>query len=133
MITSLFAAAVELSSVVAVTAATLLVALILRNPHLPRWLDNEAVAYGAGLLLTAAAFFTVANAAASLTAAKVHYGVATIVIAGVLAGSAYLFWKVFDIGDRLARAEAGQSPFARRQTAPAAPAAPALEAAAAAG
>ena len=118
MTTFLLSAAASLSGVVAVPAGTLLIALILRNP--PRWLNSEAVAHGASLLLTAGAFFAVTNAAAALTKANIHYGVAAIAVAAVLAGSAYVFWKAFDIGDRLAQADAGQSPFARRQEAPAA-------------
>jgi hypothetical protein len=128
----LFSAAASLMGLVAVSAAVLLTALILRHPRPSRWLDNEAVAHGAGLVLTTGAFFAVTTAAAGLTGANIHYGIVTIAIAAVLAGSAYAFWKVFDIGERLARADAGQSPFARREKAPAAPVV-ALHSAAAAG
>lgn len=121
MTTSLFPAAASLLGLVAISAVILLAALVLRHPHLPGWLDNEAVAQGASLVLTAGAFIAVTSAAAGFTRANIHYGIAAVVIAGVLAGSAYVFWKVFDIGHRLARADAGEPPFARRSKAPAVP------------
>jgi len=120
--TSLFSAAVNLAGLIGVSAATLLTALILRNPFLPRWLQNEATAHAASLVLTAGAFFAVMNAATGLAESNIHYGIISIIVAGVAAGSTYALWKAFDIGERLARADAGQSPFAHRQKVPVTPA-----------
>lgn len=122
MTTSLFSTAANLAGLVAMSALTLLTMLILRNPLFPKWLNGEEVAQAASLVLTAGFFIAAMNAAAGLNETNVHYGFIVIILAGIVAGSAYAFSKVFNIGDRLARADAGQSPFTRRKQTSAPPA-----------
>ncbi len=121
MTASLFPAAISSLGLVAISALVLLTMLILRNPDLPEPLQNEAAAHAASLVLTTGVLVAVIYATSGLVAAELHYSVIIVVITGVLAGSAYVFWKLFNVGDRLARADAGQSPFARRTKAPATP------------
>jgi len=116
--TSLLSSAVHLLGIVAFSAAMLLAMLVLRNPFIPRWLKNEAVAQGVAFVLTAALCVASGNAGNALIAANVHYAIATLLIAAVLVFSIYGFWKLFAVGERLRRADEGRSPFARDRQAP---------------
>lgn len=110
---SFIGAAINLLGLVGVCAATLLAGLMLRDPFAPGWLRSEAVAVAAGLVLTASVMVVIGYALAGLIAAGVHYAVALCLVGAVLAASPYALWKAFNVGERLARADAGQSPFAR--------------------
>jgi hypothetical protein len=110
---SFIGAAINLLGLVGISAATLLAGLMLRDPFVPGWLKSEAVAVAAGLVLTAGAMMAIGFALAGLIAANIHYSVAVLVVSLVLAASPYVLWKAFNVGERLARADAGQSPFAR--------------------
>ena len=118
MTTSLLLAGANLLSLVALSVLTLFAMLILRHPLLPKWLQNEAVAQSVSLVLTAGFFIAVIDAMAELGEASIPYGIVALIVGGVPAGSAYILWKLFNIGGRLARADAGLSPFAHRQPAP---------------
>ena len=107
----LVAAVIPLFSLVAVAGAVLATGLVLRHPHLPAWLRSEGVAQGAGLALTAAVCVAVGHAGSALIDARIHYVVATGVVLAVLAASTVVLWKLFGLSARLARADAGQSPF----------------------
>ncbi|MEJ2624123.1 MAG: hypothetical protein P8Z80_06165 [Pseudolabrys sp.] len=113
MTTSLLAAAPDLMVLAAISALILLAMVTLRNPLLPAWLQNEGIASALGLFLTAGILATVVDAVPKLSAADIPYSLIAAVIAGVIAGSIFVLWKVFDVGGRLARAEAGHAPVAR--------------------
>ena len=119
MTASLLSAGGNLLGLVAMSALTLLAMLILRNPLFPKWLQNEAVAQALSLALTGVIFIAVIDAVAELGAANIPYGVFVVIVVGVPAGAAFILWKLFNIGGRLARADAGQSPFTHRQPTPA--------------
>jgi hypothetical protein len=112
----LVSAAINLLGLVAITGAVLLTALVLRNPLAPNWLRSESVANAATLVLTAGVFVAISNAAAGLIGENINYGVAVILTGATLVVSSYVPWKVFNIGERLARTESGRSPFGRERS-----------------
>jgi hypothetical protein len=112
---SLVSVAISLLYLVALSGAVLLTGLVLRNPHAPKWLRGEFVAQAAALILTAGACVAIPNAAAGLIDANIHYGIAVILTGAALVASSYVLWKIFNIGERLARTESGRSPFARER------------------
>lgn len=111
VMTSLLSAAAGAVGLVAVSGAVLLTGVVLRNPFTPRWLRNDAVAQAAGLLLSAAVLAAVSHAIGFFVAANISTPVIVVLTGTVPAASAYAFWKLFGIGERLARTESGQSPF----------------------
>lgn len=111
VITSLLTAAPGAVGLVAVPGAVLLAGLILRNPFAPRWLSNDAMGQAAGLLLSAAVLAAVSHAIDSFVAAGLSKAAIAVLLVAIPTASVYAFWKAFDIGKRLARAESGQSPF----------------------
>jgi hypothetical protein len=113
-----FYAVSGLLGLVAFPAAILLAGLTVRNPRAPAWLRTEGVATGAVLLLTAVTVVAIMHALSALATADVAYPVIAILVAGIPSASAVLLWKAFGVGDRLARADAGGSPFRPDRTAP---------------
>lgn len=111
--TLFYFAAAGLLGLVVTCAAIVLAGLFLRNPLAPAWVQSEAVATGAGLVLTVGICLAVAYAVSGLEAASLSYRTIAPLVAGVPAATTLLLWNAFDIGDRLAQAEAGHSPFGR--------------------
>ncbi len=110
---SFYSAAGGLLSLAAIPAVILLTGLIVRNPLAPSWLRNEAIATAAGLLLTGGICLAATYAVSGFEAAALPFWATGILLPGVPAASAVLLWKVFNVSARLARAEAGHSPFRR--------------------
>lgn len=108
---SLYSTAAGLLSLAAIPAAVLLTGLILRNPLAPVWLRSEAVATAASLVLTAGFCVAVTYAIPVLAAAAAPHWAIGILVAAIPAASTLVLWRAFNIGDRLARAESGDSPF----------------------
>jgi hypothetical protein len=107
-----------LLGLVAFPAAILLAGLVVRNPRAPAWLRTEGVATGAVLVVTAVTVVAIMHALSALAAADVAYPVIAILVVGMPSASAVLLWKACRIGDRLARADAGASPFRYERAAP---------------
>jgi hypothetical protein len=100
----------------AISALILLAMVTLRNPLLPAWLQNEGIASALGLFLTAGILATVIDAVPKLSAADIPYSLIVVILGGVIAGSTFILWKVFNVGGRLAQAEAGHTPLAPAPT-----------------
>lgn len=106
--------AVIVAGLVATTALLIVAVLVLRHPRLPAWLQTEGATQ-------AECFFLAALLAGAITASitgLVHlevpinvYGAAALT-AGVILAAAWLLCVVGHVGERLRRADAGQSPFA---------------------
>lgn len=116
IVTTFYFAAGGLLSLAAMCAAILFAAVCLRNPLAPRWLQTEAAATGAGLVLTVGICLAVAYAVSTLEGANMTYRSIAPLVAGVPTVTTLLLWKVLNIGDRLARAEAGHSSFRRTRS-----------------
>jgi hypothetical protein len=99
----------------AIAAVILLTGLILRNPLAPVWLHNEAVATGAGLVLTIGVCLAVAYAVSGLEVAALPSWAIGILVVVVPAATTFALWTAFSIGERLARTESGSSPFRHAQ------------------
>jgi uncharacterized RDD family membrane protein YckC len=110
---SLYSMAGGLLGLVALPAAILLTGLLLRNPLAPAWLRGEAAATAAGLALTVGVCLAISHAVSALAAAALPYWAIGVLVAVVPVASTLGLWRAFDIGDRLARAESGHSPFRR--------------------
>ena len=118
---SFYSAAGGLLSLAAIPALILLTGLIVRNPFAPAWLHTEAIATAAGLLLTGGICLAATYAISGFETAALPTWAIGILLAGVPAAATFLLCKVFNVSDRLARAEAGHSPFRRLHPAAAAP------------
>jgi hypothetical protein len=100
-----------LIGLVAVAVATLLTALLLRNPLGPKWLRSEGAGMAASLGITTAVVIASAYAVQSFVDAGLHHIEAAIGTVGVLVASLLVSWKIFHVGERLRHADAGRSPF----------------------
>ena len=116
MVTTYYFVASGLLGLAAMCAAILFAGVFLRNPLAPRWLQTEAAATGAGLVLTVGICLAVAYAVSNLEGANLTYRTIAPLVAGVPTVTTLVLWKVLNIGDRLARAEAGHSSFRRTRS-----------------
>jgi len=101
----------ELAGLVAAVGATLFTALVLRNPRNPKWLKTELASQAASLCLVAVFAFAVASAMRGMTAIGFDVMVAAAITLSVIALAAASLWLAFGMGNRLRRADSGQSPF----------------------
>ena len=101
----------EVAVVVALVAAILFTGLAFRNPLRAQWLHRDSAATGAALAISAAVCFGAGYMIAGSIAAGWSVATALILTITVFLGSGYVIWRVFKIGERLRRADAGQSPF----------------------
>ena len=107
----LLGAPVALAGLVATVAAILGMLLVLRNPHRPRWMQSEFAAQAASLVLVTATAGCVAYAMIVFQGLGHSLTIAAGTTFGVMFAAGYLLWRIFHIGLRLKRADAGHSPF----------------------
>jgi hypothetical protein len=101
----------EVAVIAALVGAILSTGLAFRNPLRARWLHRDSAATGAALAISAAVCFGAGFMIAGSTAAGWSVATAIGLTVAVFLGSGFVIWRVFEIGERLRRADAGQSPF----------------------
>jgi hypothetical protein len=101
----------EMAALVAIVAAILFVGVAYRNPFRPQWMYRDSASTVAALAISSAVCFGAGYMIAGSIAAG--FGVATAIglTVALFLGAGYAIWRLFDIGGRLRRADAGQSPF----------------------
>lgn len=98
----------------ALTTALVLLAMVgLRNPHNPAWLRSEEAAHAASFVLVVLISMVFAWAVTGLTEAGLRIAAAMPIALAVIVISGAVLWFAFNVGERLRRADAGRSPFAR--------------------
>ena len=103
----------ELILVAAVPVVLQLIVLAFRNPFRSRWLRRDWAAIAAALAIAALVSVMIGVAIAGGMAAGLGLGGAALLTAATGIGAGYAFRRAFDIGERLRRADQGQSPFYR--------------------
>jgi len=101
----------EMAVVVAIVAAILFVGVAYRNPFRPRWMYRDSASTAAALAISSAVCFGAGYMIAGSIAAGLGVATAIGLTVVVFLGSGFAIWRVFEIGERLRRADAGQSPF----------------------
>ena len=101
----------EIALLVGVFGAMLFVILVFRDPTRPTWLRWNWVAVAASIAIAAA--FTVALGTMIAASVSAGFGVGSAILLTVaIAGAAgYAMVRGFNLGERLRRCDAGQSPF----------------------
>lgn len=101
----------ELVFVAIVVSAVQLLVLIFRNPQRPRWLRYGGTEAIAVLFIVAGFTLSIATLVSGLVGAGVNVFVSLILAAAVPIAVAIVNQRVFRIGERLRRSDAGASPF----------------------
>ena len=101
----------EITVVVAVVAAILFIGVAYRNPFRPQWMYRDSASTAAALAISSAVCFGAGYMIAGSIAAGLGVATAIGLTVALFLGSAYVIWRVFEVGERLRRADAGQSPF----------------------
>lgn len=101
----------EVAVVAALVGAILFTGLAFRNPSRARWLHRDSAATGAALAISASVCFGAGYMIAGSIAAGWSVATAIGLTIAAFLGSGFAIWRVFEIGERLRRADAGLSPF----------------------
>jgi drug/metabolite transporter (DMT)-like permease len=101
----------EVAVVVALVGAILFTGLAFRNPLRARWLQRDSASTGAALAISSAVCFGAGYMIAGSIAAGLGVAMAIGLTVAIFLGSGFAIWRIFEIGERLRRADAGQSPF----------------------
>lgn len=101
----------ETAVIFVIAGAILLTGLVFRNPFRPRWLHRDSASTLAALAISAAVCFGAGYFIAGTFAAGFDIAVVLVLTPAVFLAAGYAIWRGFDIGERLRRADAGQSPF----------------------
>jgi hypothetical protein len=101
----------EVAVVFAIVGAILFTGLVFRNPFRSKWLQRDLMSVAAALGIAAAVCFGAGTMIAGAVAAG--FGVAAAIVMTIVAFgvAGYAIVRGFDIGERLRRADTGQSPF----------------------
>ena len=89
--------------------------LAFRNPYRPAWLKTSSAEIWATIGLVGLFALAVCYQIQSLIAAGVPTSFAIVGVPMFVIGVAVTIWRWFRCGDRLSRADSGQSPFDRDQ------------------
>jgi hypothetical protein len=101
----------EVAVVVALVGAILFTGLAFRNPLRAKWLYRDSTSTAAALAISSAVCFGAGYMIAGSIAAGLGVAMAIGLTVAVFLGSGFAIWRIFEIGARLRRADAGQSPF----------------------
>ena len=101
----------EVAVVVAIVGAILFTGLAFRNPFRPRWLQRDFMSVAAALVISGAVCFGAGYMIAGSIAAGFDVATAFVVTIAAFGAAGYALARGFDIGERLRRSDAGQSPF----------------------
>ena len=101
----------EIAVVIAIVAAILFIGVAYRKPFRPKWLYRDSASTAAALAISAAVCFGAGYMIAGSIAAGLGVATAIGLTVALFLGSGYVMWRVFEVGERLRRADAGQSPF----------------------
>ena len=103
----------EAAIVVVIIGATLFMVLAFRNPLRSKWLRGDTTATAASLVIAAAACFGIGNMISGAVSAGFGAATALVITLAICAGAGYALMRGLQIGERLRRADAGESPFYR--------------------
>lgn len=101
----------EMAAVVAIVAAILFTGVAYRNPFRPRWMYRDSASTAASLAISSAVCFGAGYMISGSISAGLGVATAIGLTVALFLGAGYVIWRLFDIGERLRRADAGQSPF----------------------
>ena len=101
----------EMAVVVAIVAAILFAGVAYRNPFRPRWMDRDWASTAAALAISSAVCFGAGYMIAGSISAGLGVPTAVGLTVALFLAAGYVIWRLFDVGERLRRADAGQSPF----------------------
>lgn len=101
----------EVVVLVAIIGAILLIVLAFRNPFRPKWLRRDSMSVAAALLFSAAVCFGLGNMISGSVNAGIDVATAIALTVAVFIGAAYGLARTIDMGERLRRSDAGESPF----------------------
>lgn len=101
----------EVAVVVALVGTILFTGLAFRNPLRASWLHRDSASTAAALAISSAVCFGAGYMIAGSIAAGLGVATAIGLTIAAFLGSGYVMWRFFDVGERLRRADAGQSPF----------------------
>jgi hypothetical protein len=110
--------AFEIALVVIAVGIVQFLVLVFRNTHRPQWLRSSFVESTAVIAIVMGITLSVAILATGLMGSGLNVFVALVVAMGVPLVVALTIWRIFRIGERLRRADAGGSPFAPLSDAP---------------
>ena len=108
----------ETAILIAVVSAIQLTVLVFRNPFRPAWLKMSGTDAVAAVAIAAGVSIATAGEIAGLIAAGVNAFAAIGITVALSVGVGVFNWRVFRCGERLRRADAGQSPFGPLPAAP---------------
>ena len=109
---SILSLAVEFMLVAITVSIIQFLVLVFRNPRRPQWLRHSFVESAAVICIVMGITVAVAILASGLIGAGSNVFVSLVVSALVPLTVAFGNWRLFQVGERLRRAEAGASPFA---------------------
>lgn len=101
----------EVAVVVLIVGAILFTGLAFRNPFRSAWLRRDMMSVAAALAISGAVCFGTGYMVSGAIAAGFDVGTALALTLAVFIVAGYAIVRFFDIGERLRRADAGQSPF----------------------
>lgn len=101
----------EAAIVVVIIGATLITVLAFRNPLRSKWLRRDMTATAASLVIAAAACFGIGNMISGAVSAGFSAATAIVLTLAICAGAGYALMRGLHMGERLRRADAGESPF----------------------
>jgi hypothetical protein len=103
----------ETAALVAVVAAILLTILVFRDPFRPAWLRSRLAVEVAAVLIAAVFAIALGAQMSGLIAAGLTPLSALAIAPTITLVAAVGFWRLFDCGERLRRADAGRPAFGR--------------------
>ena len=108
---SIFQILPEMAVIAAVVGAIALTGLAFRNPFRPTWLRSDWTSTVASLAIAAAVCFASGYMIAGSVVAGFGVATAIVLMLAVYAVAGYAVVRGFEMGERLRRSDAGQSPF----------------------
>lgn len=108
---AIFAVVAETAALVTVVGVIQFLVLFFRSPHRPRWLRTELMEIVTANSFVLALTFGIAAELSGLVAGGANAFLAIALTAAIVLGSAFAIWRIFGVGERLRRADAGESPF----------------------
>jgi len=109
---SILSLAVEFILVAITVSVIQFLVLVFRNPRRSQWLRHSFIESSAVICIVMGVTLSVAILASGLIGAGLNVFVSLVVSALVPITVAFGNWRVFQVGERLRCAEAGESPFA---------------------
>jgi hypothetical protein len=114
----LLSLAAEFALVIIAVSAVQFLVLVFRNSRRPAWLRHSFIESTAVITIVMGITLTVAILASGLIASGINVMVSLAIATVLPIAVAIANWRIFRVGERLRRADAGASPFASLSAAP---------------